>query len=73
MKVDKTKPRPMVIDSENPAFTAADFERAQRAEDIPALAHLAKRKKKERVQRNVSKTPAEVRSRAASDNAIAVR
>ena len=44
----KRKPSPSRPDKENPPFKLADFKRARRIEDIPALAHLSKRKRGER-------------------------
>jgi uncharacterized protein (DUF4415 family) len=44
----KHKPRPTRADKENPNWTAKEFAAAKRVEDIPALAHLTKRKPGER-------------------------
>ena len=41
-------------DVENPVWNKTDFEKAKRVEDIPALAHLSKRKPG---QRGPQKTP----------------
>jgi uncharacterized protein (DUF4415 family) len=49
-------------DKENSEFTAADFKRARRVEDIPALAHLSKRKRGERgLQKAPTKEPVSIR------------
>jgi uncharacterized protein (DUF4415 family) len=42
------KAKRTAADRENPAFTEKDMRRAKRAEDIPALAHLSKRRPGER-------------------------
>lgn len=54
--------RPTATDKENPAVTDADFARAKRVQDIPALAHLSKRKRGERgPQKAPKKTPVAIR------------
>lgn len=40
--------RPTLTDADNPEWTDEMFKRAKRVEDIPALAHLTKRKPGER-------------------------
>jgi len=44
----KRKARPATADKENPNWTATDFAKAKRVEDIPELAHLSKRRPGER-------------------------
>lgn len=49
-------------DRENPEFTAADFKKARRVENIPVLAHLSKRKRGERgPQKAPTKEPVSIR------------
>ena len=53
---------PSAPDRDNPQFTQADLARAKRVEDIPALAHLSKRKRGERgPQKSPKKTPVAIR------------
>jgi uncharacterized protein (DUF4415 family) len=56
-KTDSTRP-----DKENPTWSPADFAKAQRVEDIPALAHLSKRKPGQRgPQKAPTKVPVTIR------------
>jgi uncharacterized protein (DUF4415 family) len=49
-------------DAENPVWTGKDFEKAKRVEDIPALAHLSKRKPGQRgPQKAPTKKPVTLR------------
>ncbi|HEY4939935.1 MAG TPA: BrnA antitoxin family protein [Rhizomicrobium sp.] len=58
----KRKASPFAVDTENPEFTSADFRKAKRIEDIPALAHLSKRKPGERgPQKAPTKEPVSLR------------
>jgi uncharacterized protein (DUF4415 family) len=58
----KRKVSPSTPNIDNPEFTAADFKRARRVEDIPALAHLSKRKRGERgPQKAPTKEPVSIR------------
>lgn len=57
-----SKAAPAKTDAENPVFTEKDFARAQRVEDIPALAHLTKRKPGQRgPQKAPTKKPVTLR------------
>jgi uncharacterized protein (DUF4415 family) len=56
------KVNPTLADKENPNWTKKDFASALRVEDIPALAHLAKRKPGQRgPQKTPTKTPVTLR------------
>lgn len=56
------KAAPTKTNAENPAFTEKDFARARRVEDIPALAHLTKRKPGQRgPQKAPTKKPVTLR------------
>lgn len=57
-----SKAAPAKTDDENPVFTEKDFARARRVEDIPALAHLTKRKPGQRgPQKAPTKEPVTLR------------